>query len=401
MTTSNRSIATPPLPGPRFPKTERQAELIAVAEALSAIAASNAPAHDRDGSFPHDTFEAIRKTRYLAMTVPGEIGGSGAGPLDVMMAQEVLAQGDGAVALVASMHLGHVAGIAVNADWPEALKAQFFREVVEVGALYNTAASEPAMGSPSRGGHYATRAVRDASGGWRISGRKAWSTGAPVLTYAGVAASVEEAPGELVRATFLVPIDAGGVRIEETWDNLAMSASGSHDIVLDNVVVPEDHRLPAAGKPDGGPWSILTSATYLGVSVAARNWAIQFAKDRRPTALGGRAIAELESVQQRIARIEMLLMEARSVLYGTVEMWEQQPELRDELASQFAAAKVIVTNNAIEVTDQAMRVVGSAGLQRKHPLERYFRDVRAGLGNPPLDDVAVGIIGRSALGIGT
>ncbi len=59
---------------------------------------------------------------------------------------------------------------------------------------------------------------------------------------------------------------------------------------------------------------------------------------------------------------------------------------------------MIVTNNAIGITDQALRVVGAVGLQRQHPLERYFRDVRAGLGNPPLDDVAVGMIGRAVLG---
>lgn len=399
MTATDTSSKTPVVPGPRYPRTERQADILEMAEELSAIAAENAPRHDREGTFPHDTFEAIRKTSYLALTVPEAFDGGGAGPLETMLAQEILARGDGAVALVASMHLGHVAGIAVNNQWPEELKKTFFREVVEDGALYNTAASEPGLGSPSRGGHYETRAVRHDSGGWRINGSKSWGTGAPALAYAGVAASVEDVPGELVRASFLVPMDAPGVRIEETWDNMAMNASGSHDIVFDNVVVPENHRLPAVGKPEGGPWSILTSATYLGISVAARNWAIEFAKNRRPTALGGQTIAELESVQHRVAKIEMLLLEARSVLYGTVEMWEQQPELRDDLGAQFAAAKVIVTNNAIAVTDQAMRVVGSVGLQRKHPLERYFRDVRAGLGNPPLDDVAMGIVGRDALGI--
>jgi alkylation response protein AidB-like acyl-CoA dehydrogenase len=255
------------------------------------------------------------------------------------------------------------------------------------------------MGSPSRGGHYATRAVRTADG-WRISGQKAWSTGSPELAYAGVAASYEDEEGELERGWFLVPMDSLGVRIEETWDNMAMGASGSHDIVLEDVLIPANHRLPDTGKPDGSPWSILVAATYLGIAVAARNWAIDFARHRRPTALGGKAIAELESVQSRVARIEMLLLEARSVLYGTVSQWEERPELRDELGAQMAAAKVIVTNNAIEVTDQALRVVGSVGLQRKNPLERYFRDVRAGLGNPPLDDVALGIVGRHALGIG-
>src|SRR5699024_6689302 len=200
----------------------------------------------------------------------------------------------------------------------------------------------------------------------------------------GVGASVEEESGELVRASFLVPMDTPGVHIEETWDNMAMGASGSHDIVLSDVVVPADHRLPAAGKPEGGPWSILTSATYLGIGVAARNWAIDFARSRRPTALGGKAIAELEGVQARVAQMELRLLEARSALYDTVRMWEERPELRGELGAQFAATKVIVTNNAIAVTDQAMRIVGSVGLQRQNPLERYFRDVRAGLGNPPL-----------------
>jgi alkylation response protein AidB-like acyl-CoA dehydrogenase len=196
-----------------------------------------------------------------------------------------------------------------------------------------------------------------------------------------------------------VPTNSPGFRIEETWDNLGMRASGSHDIVLENVCVPDAYRLPAAGKPEGGPWSILTSAVYLGIGVAARDFAISFARDRRPTAMNGKAIAELQNVQHRIAQIEMLLLEARAALYATVETWQDQPELRAELGSQFAAAKVIVTNNAIDITDQALRVVGSVGLQRKHPLERYFRDARAGLGNPPMDDVAMTLIGKAALGV--
>ena len=72
---------------------------------------------------------------------------------------------------------------------------------------------------------------------------------------------------------------------------------------------------------------------------------------------------------------------------------------RDALAAQLAGAKVIATNNAIEITDLAMRVVGSVGMQKSHPLERYFRDVRAGLGNPPIDDVALGLLARTTLGL--
>jgi len=322
----------------------------------------------------------------------------GADPLETMLAIEQLAQGDGSVGLIATMHWGHVAGVGLNTEWPTALKSTFLDEVVTSGALYNTAASEPAMGSPSRGGLYATTATKQ-DDGWHITGRKSWSTGSPGLRWAGVGCSVTDDGDAPARANFLVPMDSPGLRIEETWDNLAMRASGSHDLVLEDVVVPLENRLPASGKPDGSPWSYLTSALYLGIGIAARNWTIDFARNRKPTALAGKSIAELEGVQARIAKMEMLILAARSALYGSVEEWIRHPELRGELSPQLAAAKVIATNNAIEITDLAMRVVGSVGMQKAHPLERYFRDVRAGLGNPPIDDVAQGQIARATLGL--
>lgn len=388
----------PALPGPRYPHTDRQAEFMALADDIAVVAHEHANTHDADASFPAEAFAAMEASGLSGLTVPEEFGGMGADPLETMLAIETLAQGDGSVGLIATMHWGHVAGVAVNSDWPADLKQQFLTEVAQNGALYNTAASEPALGSPSRGGAYATIATKEADG-WHINGHKAWSTGSPGLRYAAVGCSVEDTEGTLTRANFLVPMDTPGVEIRETWDNLAMRASGSHDLVLTDVVVPLHHRLPASGKPDGSPWSYLTSALYLGIGIAARNWAIDFAKSRRPPALGGKSIAELDGVQSKIARMEMLILASRSALYGSVEEWINQPDLRDQLGPQLAAAKVIATNNAIEITDLAMRIVGSVGMQRANPLERYFRDARAGLGNPPIDDVAQGMIARATLGL--
>lgn len=388
----------PLLPGPRYPHTKRQAEIMAMADEIAVVANEHAAKHDLAASFPEETFAAMRKTSLPGLTVPEEFGGMGADPLETMLAIETLAQGDGSAALIATMHWGHTAGVGLNSEWPAELKKMFLTEVSQNGALYNTAASEPAMGSPSRGGSYATTAVKQADG-WHISGSKSWSTGSPGLRWAGVAASVEDEPGSLTRANFLVPMDTPGVEIVENWDNLAMRASGSHDVIFNDVVVPLDHRLPAAGKPNGSPWSYLTSALYLGLGIAARNWAIDFAKNRKPTALGGKAIAELEGVQAKVAQMELLLLGARSALYSSVEEWIDYPEHRDSLGPQLAAAKILATNNAIDVTDLAMRIVGSVGMQRANPLERYFRDARAGLGNPPIDDVAQGQIARATLGL--
>lgn len=390
------SASTPP-----YPATPRQAEAMALADRLAIVAAANAPRHDRENTFPHDTFAALRDAGYLALTVPTADGGFGASPLELMLAQERLARGDGSVALASTMHLTIVGGLAETRPWPEPLFARFCREVVADGALINTAASEPDLGSPSRGGAFATTARRVAAG-WQISGRKSWATLAPALRYAIVAATVaavgadDADPG---RGNFLVPLATPGVRIEPTWDNHGMRATGSNDLLLDEVVLAADARLPDGPGAVAGVWTLVTSAVYLGIAVAARDFAVDYARNRRPSALGT-PIAELQTVQHRIAEIEILLLQARSVLYAAAETYAAAPpDDRPSLGWRLAAAKYTTTNHAIRVTDLALRVTGSAGLSRRLPLERYHRDVRAGLGNPPLDDVALTLIGKAALGL--
>jgi len=383
-----------------YPETDRQAEFIELGNRLSIVADANAMRHDRENSFPFDTFAALRESGYLALTAPVEYGGRAATPLEVMLAEERLARGDGAVALGAMMHLIQVAGIAGSDQWPPDLKDFVLKEVVARGTLINNLASEPELGSPSRGGAFATRAVREGDD-WVINGHKTWSTLSPGLTFATVLLTVEEADGSQTRGTFFVPMDTPGVRIEETWDSVSMRATGSNDVFFENVRVPDEYRLPQqSGIPGSniGGWNLLGSAVHLGISTAARDFAVNYAETRTPVALDGATIATLESVQHRVAQIEILLLQSRSVLYGTAELWDRHPEWRSELAWQLAAAKYTVTNNAIDITDQALRVVGSAGLMRRTALERYFRDVRAGLGNPPMDDVALTLIGKHALG---
>ena len=374
---------------------------MALGDRLAVVADANAMRHDRENSFPFDTFEALRESGYLALTAPVECGGRGATPLETMLAQERLARGDGAVALGAMMHLIQVASISASDQWPPDLKDFVLGEVVARGALLNNLASEPELGSPSRGGSYATRATRDGDG-WVINGRKTWSTLSPGLAFATVLLMVEEPDSSLVRGTFFVPMDTPGIRIEETWDSVAMRATGSNDVIFEHVRLPDHFRLPQQpGIPGGnlGSWNLLGSAVHLGISTAARDFAVNYAIQRKPAALKGATIATLESVQHRVAQIELLLLQSRAVLYGVAELWDKHPEWRSDLAWQVAAAKYTVTNNAIAITDGALRVVGSSGLLRKTALERYFRDARAGLGNPPMDDIALTLIGKHALDV--
>lgn len=385
---------------PQYPRTERQAEFMNLADELAVRAAARAATHDRENTFPFDTFHDLQASGYLALTVPEEFGGRGANVLEIALAQERLARGDGSVALAATMHLGQVGMLAQTRAWPPAIFERLCRAIVTEGALINSAASEPDLGSPSRGGLPSTTAIRTATG-WRLNGRKSWTSLAPALRYFTVMTAVHDADKPPYRANFLLPAGTPGVEIVETWDNLSMRATASHDLVLTDVELPDDALLPEAGAripSDPRIWGIVTGAVYTGIAFAARDFAVNYARERRPNSLPG-PIAELQTIQHRVAEIELLLLQARAVLYNAAEAWLAHPDQQEKLAWQLAAAKYLATNHAIKVTDLALRVVGSAGLARALPLERYFRDVRAGLGNPPMDDVALTTIGRAALGV--
>jgi alkylation response protein AidB-like acyl-CoA dehydrogenase len=386
---------------PTEPQTDRRAELVARAGELADRFAARAATYDRENRFPFENFADLREAGYLALTVPQEYGGGGINHVELAAAQERLAQGDGSTALGVTMHLGLVGRLAEARIWPEEVFARICRDIVEHGALLNSAHSEPDLGSPSRGGLPSTTAVRTETG-WLINGRKSWATLAPALTYAQTLAAASGDGQEPRRANFLIRMDQPGVSVLETWDNHGMRATASHDILLENVEVPADALVPDGGSTvpgEGKQWGVFAGqAVFLGLATAARDFAVEFAKNRRPNGLPG-PIAELQTIQHRVAEMEILLLQARSVMYEVAEHWLRYPEERDALTWKLAAVKYTVSNHAIRIGDIALRVTGSAGLQRQHPLERIVRDLRVSIGQPPIDDMALTQIGRAAFGL--
>lgn len=378
--------------------TSLQKETLNTARALASRFAEHAAQYDRDNTFPQENYDDIRESGYHLLTVPEEFGGKGAGLHDLCLGQEALAVGDGATSLGIGMHLSLLGRQAEERSWPDDIRERVYRAVVSRAALINSAATEPGMGSPSRGGAPVTVARRTANG-WEMNGRKTFTTIALALDFIIVLAWVEE---EEKRGQFLIEAKTPGVRVDETWDTLGMRATGSHDLVLENVHLPEEAYIrPRPAAPNIGPgraWAALTlSATYLGVARAALDFAANFARNRVPSGLG-KPISELDNIQEQIGRMYLAIQSARALLYSTTQQWEAYPEQRNELTPDIAATKHLATNGAIQVTDLAMRLVGGAALSRRMPLERLFRDARAGLYNPPSDFEALKLLGQWALG---
>ncbi len=372
------------------------------ARQLAAGFAERAAQHDREGSFPFENFEELRRDGFFGLTVPRRFGGSEATLSEYLGVLEAIAYGDGSTALAFMMHLKTFGQEREAPAYPPAWVERMALGAVNRGELVNTVATEEGLGSPAGGGLPDTSAVRDGEG-WRLNGRKTFTTLAPLLHYFIVLAQVPEESGRPRLANFMVLRNDPGLRIEETWDSLGMRATGSHDAVFENVYLDADRLLNVRdlGGADarggaGMAWFALgLCAVATGVATAARDYAVAYARQRTPNS--NRTIKEYPGVRMRIARMDLLLQRCRSMTTDACAAWEAGETRGMSPLNRIAAAKVETLNSCIEAVDLAMRVVGGVSLQKRRPLERFWRDVRAPLHNPPLEDRAIEMLARAAL----
>ncbi|MEA1652191.1 acyl-CoA dehydrogenase family protein [Nitrospirillum sp. BR 11164] len=369
--------------------------LDAVLDGLTAEFAAGAAAHDRDSSFPFENFRSLHAKGLLGLTVGPAWGGAGADLATTLKVVRAVAKGDPATALVLVMQYLFHASLWASAEQraiPDALYARLARDAVENGALINALRVEPDLGTPARGGLPATVARRTADG-WAISGHKLYSTGIPALTWLLVWARTDEAEPRV--GGFLVHRDSPGIQVVETWDHLGLRASGSNDVILTDVPTPLDHavdlRKPGDLSPRDalfGAWAaVLTAGIYDAVAEAARDWLVAFARQRVPSNLGA-ALSTLPRFQEAVGTINGLLLSNRALLAAATR--------GETSAAESGLVKHLVTENAIQAVEAAVRLTGNPGITRHNPLERHYRDVLCGRIHTPQADVVLTGAGRAA-----
>ena len=376
-----------------FIKTDDQRQWLAKLATVEQSFKDRAQQIDEDSVFPFENFKKLRKIGYTKITLPKEFGGEGLSVYDAILLHETLSSYCGSTGLAASWSIQNIGEIFENRYWQSDTLTSF-GEQVKNGATVNRAVSEFAMGSPVRGGKPATSAKHDGEG-YVINGRKNYTSGAPDLDYFLVSAWIED---DNQLGFFLIPKTAQGVTVENTWDVASMRGTGSDDLVLQNVRVASSSLVEIPSYSTGfklNGWLLLIPATYLGIAQAARDYAVKFATEHSPNSIQG-TIAELPNVQTLIGEMDLALTNARFTLYGVAALYED-PAKKSEIINEVNIAKHVVTNTAIEVVDKAMRLVGAKSLQRANPLQRYYRDVRAGLHNPPMDDLTIKRLAETAI----
>lgn len=376
---------------------------IEVAGRMADDFAQRAAQHDEERSFPYENYAQLRQTGYSSMTIPTELGGGGASLLERIKAQERLAQGCGPTALAINMHF-NILGVVTDV-WrttkdtrAEALLRQIAHHRWIVGGSGSEADNAVTVLRP--------RATAEpATGGWRVSGKKIFSTQSIAVDryFSEATWGPSDNPREGTIISFLIPRDTPGLLMKDDWNTMGMRATESRSTELQNAFVPDDAIfLERPVFTRGGILSLFLKApfsmgaVYLGIAVAARNFVVEFMRDRSRFP-HKRPMSHLPSVYNKVGEMDVLIEGARAV------MWKAGAEVeRDDIrlwGRKSVAARLIAIENAVRVVDLAMRTVGGISYYKRLPLERYFRDVRAGLFHPVDADDTLELLGKTAFDI--
>jgi alkylation response protein AidB-like acyl-CoA dehydrogenase len=382
--------------------TEREQRFVDLAASLADEFAPRAAQHDEEASFPHENYARLKETGYTTLIIPEKLGGLGATLLERIKAQERLAQGCGATALAINMHF-NVLGLLVDLHrkfkWPRL--EERLQRIAKERLICAGSGSEPDNAVINL--RPRTTAKR-ADGGWIIDGRKIFGTQSIAADNFFFEATWEDAPeGATILSCFIEPKKTPGFGFKDDWNVMGMRSTQSRSSEFKDAFIPETAVVLTRPVSRSGrvtkvfakaPFTI--GAPYIGIATAARDFTVEFMKDRKRFPLK-HPMSHLPSVYNKVGEMDLLIEGARAAMYRAAGMVDSEHPA--SWSRRAVAARMIAIENSVRVVDLALRAVGGSSYFKRLPLERLFRDVRAGLYHPFDSDESLEFLGKSAFGL--
>jgi acyl-CoA dehydrogenase len=344
-----------------------------------------------------ENYVRLKESGYTRLAVPEDLGGLGASMRQVCYAQAELAKGCAATALAVTMHHYNV----LAQGWRRR------NNVAGAEAVLRRVAAENLILMTSGGsdGVWPSSVATRENGGYRVNGRKIFCSQAPVGDVISTMARFDDPTEGPVTLLMSVPMRSAGIEIIETWDTLGMRATSSHDLIMTDVYVAENQIVARRPWGRNDPalrnalvhFAPLAGAVYWGIGAGARDEAVR-AVLARPTR-GATAPVDDPLIQRRVGQMEALLRTGWWALIASVEELGDDYRPTPEAVNTVMIAKAEAASKAILVVDLAMETVGGAAYYRTSPLERAYRDVRAGTIHPFNPEKTQLHAGRMALGV--
>jgi alkylation response protein AidB-like acyl-CoA dehydrogenase len=367
--------------------TATQLDLISILDDLGPTFAARAAEHDAEDSFVSSNFEALKTRGVLAAGVPTSLGGGGATHRELCDFLRELAHYCPSTALALSMHMHQV--MIPEWRWRNengAGEPLLRRVAAENLHLVSTGGSDWLESSGS---------LEKVEGGYRFTARKVFSSGSPsgdLLITSGILEDPTDGPTVL---HFPVSLRAEGVTVQDNWRTMGMRATGSNDVLIDGVFVPD---AAIGGRRPKGTWGIfhlvamlalpLIYSVYVGVAEKARALALERAAARRD---------DLD-VRMSVGEMENSLRGAQIALESVIALAEQSKP-GPNTTNEALIRRTLIANNVLAVVDQAMSVAGGAGFFRSFGLERLFRDAQGARYHPLTENRQLDFTARFTLGM--
>src|SRR5258705_236137 len=362
----------------------------AVARFVDAEVVPAAETIDERAEFPTKLFKRIGELGYLGLRYPEAYGGADADMVTYCLFAEELARGSLSVAAAAAMQ-SLMGTYFVYKYGSEALRTRYLTPALRGDLVATFALTEPAAGSDMA--NITTRAEHRGDR-WVLRGTKTWVTNAPVADMLTVAAKTSGERGLKNIALFLLDRSAmRGIRLGKPIDKIAVRASVTGEILLEDVEVPDEHLL---GGETGGAEKIgtilaeiriMTAALSVGVARAAYGAALAYARQR---VAFGKPIGEHQAIGVKLADMLARIHAAALLTYQAAG----RLDAGRPVAREAAMTKLLASETAVKVTDEAARIFASYGLAMEYPVQRYFRDARFLLPGGGTSEILRVVIGR-------
>ncbi|MFG1941976.1 acyl-CoA dehydrogenase family protein [Nonomuraea sp. NPDC048826] len=332
---------------------------------------------DEAEEFPWDVYKALVAADLHAIHVPEQYEGAGGDALAAVIVIEEVARACASSSLIPAVNKLGTVPIMLSAS--EELKQQYLPAVARGDAMFSYALSEPEAGSDAAG--MKTRAVRDGDH-YVLNGTKMWITNAGVSEYYTVMAVTDpSAGGARGISAFVVEKSDPGVSFGPKERKLGIKASPTRQVIMEDVRIPESRMIGAPGT--GFKTALATldhtrvtiAAQALGIAQGALDYAVGYVKERKQF---GKAIADFQGVQFMLADMAMKLEAARQLTYHAAAKSElaMKGQPQKDLTFLSSAAKCAASDAAMEITVDAVQLLGGYGYTKDFPVERMMRDAK-------------------------
>jgi alkylation response protein AidB-like acyl-CoA dehydrogenase len=354
------------------PLTEVQRELRDVVRTLARERiAPRAAEIDSSAEFPHDMVELFREYDILGLPFEERYGGTGTGALMVLVAVEEISKVCATTGLILAVQ--ELGSLALKHAGTDEQKERFLPKLASGEWLPAYALTEPGSGSDSAA--MRTEARRDGDG-YVLNGSKRFITNAGVAGLYTVFAKTDPDAGHAGISCFVVEADAPGFEIGRIEPKMGIKGSTTGEIFFNDCRVPADNLLGAEGDGFKIAMRVLDrsrpgiGAQALGIAQGATDYALEYAKSRETM---GKPIAEHQLIAAKLADMETRCEAARGLLYKVGQMIDEDAP---DVTKFSAMAKLLCSDVAMEVTTEAVQVLGGYGYMKEYPVERMMRDAK-------------------------